>query len=145
MDKKIYDRRIEVLSEKEESLLKEYGWYVHYFFETPEGELNGLANIHTHGLKENFNHPDLQIVLPLAPETAHPVLTSIVNQIKGGEKFVAKERYSNVLQGMDVCFASYTENNRSVLRLMIPDPKGYLPDNQLCEDIYKRQLELLPE
>ena len=145
MHKKILDKRIQTMKEKEQRMMNEHGWIVHYVFETEEDSLNGLANIHTHGLAENFGHPDIQLVLPIAPETIHPVLHGIVHDIKNGKVFHANERSSEVLQGMDVYFAPYTEHDREVLRLMLPDPNGRLPFEEGCEEIYARQTENLPE
>lgn len=145
MHKKIMDKRIQVTRDHEKQLLKEHGWLIHYVFETEESSLNGLANIHTHGLAETFGHMDLQVVLPIAPETIHPVLHGIVHDIKNGKVFHPNERSSEVLQGMDVYFAPYTEHDRDVLRLILPDPNGRLPFEEDCDAFYKRQTEELPE
>lgn len=136
---------IQAIQERERELLQEHGWIVHYVFETEESSLNGLANIHTHGLAENFGHPDIQVVLPISPETIHPVLHGLVHDIKEGKVFPANERSSEVLQGMDVFFAPYMENDREVLRMYLPDPNGLLPFEEDCEEIYARQTEQLPE
>lgn len=145
MHEKIMKKRIETVREREQQLLSEHGWIVHYVFESADASLNGLANIHTHGVAENFGHPDIQIVLPIAPETIHPVLLGLVQSLKEGKVFEANKRSSEVLRGMDVYFAPYTEGDREVLRLMLPDPKGRLPFEEDCEELYKRQLEELPD
>jgi hypothetical protein len=128
---------------QEQEMLEEYGWFVHYVFETDKNELKGLANIHTHGILENFNHLDVQIVLPLSPEVAHPVLVEVVEKIKNGTTFKDNEVSSEVLYDMDVYFLKFNEGNREVLRVMLPDPKGSLPNERECDEMYKRQLEII--
>lgn len=78
MHEKFMRKRIEVLSEKEKQMIEEHGWVFHYVYETKGGELNGLANIHTHGIEENFQHKDIQVVLPIMAQTIHSILAGIV-------------------------------------------------------------------
>lgn len=131
--------------EEQEEMLEKHGWVVHFVFESYEGELNGMANIHTHGLKENFDHYDLQIVLPVKPELAHSVLSGIAEAIKEGRTFKPEVLTKGVLRNFDVIFRVYEEAEREVLRLFLPDPNGKLPFEEDCEEIYKRQMEKIPE
>lgn len=140
MHEKFLHKRVQLMKQNEQRMLTEHGWYVHYVFETDKNEFGGLANIHTHGLKENFNHPDIQVVMPIASETVHPVLVGLVEDIKRGETFKENERSSKVLRGMDVYFAPFKENGRDVLRLILPDPQGRLPLDDGCDEIYKQQM-----
>jgi len=144
MDKRIEQRRMKVLQNEQQEMIKEHGWFMHYVFEH-HGELNGLANIHTHGLKENFNHPDIQVVLPLPPEVIHGVFSGIVEDVKNGRAFKPDVATKEVLQGYDVYFKEYTENGRKVLRLILPDPQGKFPFDEDCLDDYKSQFDVLPE
>lgn len=144
MHEKFLERRIQVVTERERELLENPGWFVHYVFETDAGELNGMANYHTHGLSKNFNHPDIQITLPIDPNVVHPVLNGMVRDIKNGKVFHENERSSEVLRGMDVYFKAYREGRRWVLRMLLPDPNGKLPFEEGCEEIYTKQLEELP-
>jgi hypothetical protein len=52
---------LDVVLQKEQALMKKYGWLVH-FVPGSEGVPFGM-NIHTHGLLESFGHLDLQICL----------------------------------------------------------------------------------
>ena len=40
--------------------MERFGWYVHYVTDAPSG-----ADVHTHGLRESFDHPDLQLLVRL--------------------------------------------------------------------------------
>lgn len=142
MHEKIFKRRVQNMVSKEQEMLEEHGWLVHFVFES-NGELNGLANCHTHGLLENFGHKDLQIVLPISPENAHPLLSGIVSQIKEGRVFEPDIATSKVISNFDVFFKEFEENERTVLRLILPDPNGKYPSDEDCEDPYNRQFEIL--
>lgn len=78
-----------------------------FCFETELNEFNGLRNIHTHGLKENFNHSDFQVVIPVDPQTIHPILIMMVQQVKEGKVFETDKKDSQVLQGFDVIFKEF--------------------------------------
>lgn len=104
-----------VIQRQDEMMVKHW-WYVHLV----------VGNVHTHGLQESFGHPDIQVVLPIAPETIHSVIAGIVERIKGGEKFFPSRRYDKVIMDYDVVFGKAREGGREVLRLILPDPVGCL-------------------
>ena len=53
----------EALDILEKELLKKYGWFPHKVTEYDPQSPTGF-NMHTHGILENFDHPDFQIVVP---------------------------------------------------------------------------------
>lgn len=128
----------------DETTLREHGWLIHYLSGS-DGEYGGLANIHTHGLQENFHHPDFQVVMPIPPEVIHPILTLLAEEVKGGRVFEPYVRQERVLKGMDVIFLPYRESGREVLRLVLPDPTGKLPEDEGCDPAYAMQIQALPE
>ena len=71
-DPDLFDEDLEEdTDEWEENMLQEYGWYMHSILAE---DIDGIhANYHTHGLRDNFNHQDLQIALNMDPEVAHSV------------------------------------------------------------------------
>ena len=71
-DPNLFDEDLEEdADEWEENMLQEYGWYMHSILAE---DIDGIhANYHTHGLRDNFNHQDLQIALNMDPEAAHSV------------------------------------------------------------------------
>ena len=122
-------------------LIEKYGWAAHYVLL----DANHI-NYHTHGLVENFNHCDLQIVLPISMEAAHGVVSKMIDDIKNGLKFYEGIKYTGYIkQGYDVKFMSFTECERPVLRVLFPDSKGYIPDQNECEEGFKYQLDVLED
>lgn len=101
---------------EEEQILK-YGWLVHFVFDKD-------VNFHTHGLKENFDHPDLQITVPLKKEIAHNILFSIIELIKEGKSFKDGDLLSNIIKNFDVKFINAIESERKVLRVVFPNKDG---------------------
>ncbi len=123
----------------EQEMMKTHGWYVHYI----SGK-NGYANIHTHGLRETFNHPDLQIVMLLKPNIAQGIFTAMIDEIQMGQQFQEGKLYDQVLVGYPVMVKAYEEMGRMVLRVLLPDGNGYLPGHPKCDPIFQGQLRRFP-
>lgn len=96
--------------------MDKFGFYVHLV----------EFNMHTHGLENTFNHPDLQIVLPLHPLMAHQLIHDVVGLIRKGTAIQPGVRYSKIIKNLDVTFIEATETGRKVLRMILPDTKGNL-------------------
>jgi len=128
----------------EQEAINEYGFYAHYVYET-EGnrEFNGLANLHTHGLKESFNHMDLQLVIPINMQTASGLFHTVAKNIKKGKTYQAGKLYDDVIRNYFVKFENFTDKGRPVLRMILPDEKGFFPGDRECSGIYRRQTEVL--
>lgn len=144
MDERMAKRRLEVMHDDQIEMMKKHGWIVHFVFETRDCEFDGMANIHTHGMAQNFNHPDLQIVLPIDPQTAHMLLIEIVEQVKQGRVFEANQRYGKIIKDFDILFIEAKEGERTVLRVILPDSQGKFPFDEDCEDVYDKQMNPLP-
>lgn len=128
-----YDR-IEQAIQTRQEMMDKHGWIVDCVFDSVDSkcQTGTGADIHTHGLVENMNHKDLQIVLPIQAEKAHGVLCTIVKLIKEGKKFEAGKCYSGILQNnLKVRFVEATEHDRTVLRVILPDQNGKLHHNTL--------------
>jgi hypothetical protein len=139
--RRILMNNLKRLIDEQKEMLKKHGWIIYYVVETEEKELNGLVNIHTYGLLENFNHLDLQIVIPVPPEFARKIFFELVERIKEGTKFTSGERNSTILRNLDVMFIEVESDGRRFLRLLLPDPNGKLPQDEGCATPYNRQLE----
>jgi len=126
-DPEAYDKKINEIIEK-------VGWYVHYVFD--DDSTPNEVNIHTHGLVEKYNHPDIQICFALPQKVAHGVLWAAVNQIADGVVFTTRKRFEHVLTDYDVVFANAVENGRPVLRMILPDK-----NNNFNTDPYYSQWE----
>ena len=118
---------IESLKKKEEECLTRDGWFIHMIMNASDCPYD--FNMHTHGLEEKFNHPDLQMCAPIEPKIAYTFLESFIGQIKKGVKYeigvpiVEKEVFANDLS---VIFAWAEEGSRDVLRIIFADKNGNL-------------------
>lgn len=118
--------------EWENRCLVDNGFYVHLVGQDDTSPTNFQA--HTHGLDQFDDHLDFQIIIPLPPEIVHGVLTVLGERVKQGERFAAGELVEKVLQGgVKVKLVEATEDNRKVLRVVIPDPRGRVEPNEINE------------
>ena len=134
---------MDVLKAMEEKSLKNMGWYAHIILNDHNCPFN--YNIHTHGVRENFQHLDLQICFPLDPKNAHTILTNIINQIKSGKKYeIGKPIIDNYVlkDNYPFLFVKTKENSRDVFRIILCDEKKSLDRetmkyNEQWKNIYK--------
>jgi len=118
-------------------MLDEHGWYLHYV--PNDTQAPNDTNCHTHGLFENFGHPDLQICFPLHPDLAHQIIATIVSEIKKGARFEQDRTYLGILENeYPIRFIQAVECGRKVLRALIPDEQG-----GYGAPMYKEQLTML--
>ena len=122
-----------MIAEHDRHAIARYGWAAHYI-------VGGIVpSAHTHGLMERFEHPDLQVVLPAAPETLRRLLTPLALAVTKGRVFRAGQEAGGVFT-LPVRFIERREGRRMVLRALFPDPKGRWPDDVDVEPGYGRQL-----
>lgn len=123
----------------EREMMAKVGWYAHFVTgedpQTPTG-----FNAHTHGFTETWGQPDVQIVMPMPPETAHGVMISIANLLKAGVRLEPGREYDEILHDYKVMFAWAVESGRRVLRAILPDKEGNLERGNIAEP-YARQWE----
>lgn len=123
---------IEFAQKDEAEKMAKYGWIVHF--------TTDQSDIHTHGLVEKYNHPDLQIAFPLPPQIAHQLLHNTVKRIEKGEKFEIGEDYSEIAgQGYKVRFVQAIESDRVVLRMIIPPANGELDRHKMNSELFEKQ------
>jgi hypothetical protein len=133
--------RMEQMHKHFEDLIKQYGWASHY---VPLDEYH--INYHTHGLFKNYGHYNLQITLPLDMESAHGVVGRIIKDIKIGKKFEEDIEYLGYLkEGYPIKFKMFMECDRPVLRVILCDQNKLMPEDENCDEYYKRQLDVLEE
>ena len=126
------------IEEREKEWLREYGFYIHYVIPMEESD-SELINCHTHGLKESFGHEELQVVLPINQRIVSGVIHSAVNLIRKGKKFSDGDRIGCVLEGYDVLIKRVLEDDRVVMRLILPDAVGKFPGDEGCGEYYRDQ------
>lgn len=123
----------------EVEMLEEYGWYMDI---VPAEEYDDVhANYHTHGVQDNFNHMDFQIVLDMDSEIAHQIFVELIIDVSNGKSFIEGKEYPDIIEGFNVAFKQYKEMERDVLRVLLPDRNGTLPTEGICEEYYKIQLD----
>lgn len=123
----------------EKQMLEEYCWYMDAIFAEEYDDIH--ANYHTHGVQENFNHMDFQIVLNMDPEIANDIFLTLIDEINSGTRFEEGNEYSDIIEGFKVTFKLYKEMGRDVLRVLLPDENGVLPTEENCDQYYKSQLD----
>ena len=107
-------------------------------------------NLHTHGLRENYSHPDFQIVVPLPDKVGHALLVTLAERVKAGERFEAGQKVADVIEGggrlegqeLLVKMVEATECGRPVLRVILPDPRGKLELGEINEQYAKQYADL---
>ena len=112
-------------------------WIIHAVMDSPGP--GGIVNSHTHGM-EQYGHLDFQLVLPLVPKQISFILNSICLEVQNGKRFSPG---SYRVEGFtcDFRFELHKETGRDVLRLIIPDPKFRFPEDPMCEEPYKYQIQ----
>lgn len=113
---------LEAMHARHDALMKKYGWMVH--FVTPDDDYPFNINIHTHGFPEKFNHPDIQICVPIRPDTAQGILHNIAKMLEKGKVFKVNKKYKNIIESFSVLICPAKENSREVLRIVFPDKQG---------------------
>ncbi|MGP8215550.1 MAG: DUF4262 domain-containing protein [Bacteroidia bacterium] len=108
---------------KQNELMKKYGWLMHFVIRDEQCPFG--INIHTHGFPEKFNHPDMQICAPISPGAAQGIMNNIVRRLQKQEVFKANKKYKNIIEGFPVLIRSAREDDREVLRIVLPDRHGH--------------------
>ena len=105
------------LEQKQKELIEKYGFVIHNVFPSSEYEI--LWSHHTHGLKENFNHTDLEIVLPIDPQIVGSVFHGMVDLIKDGESFENKLTSDKVIKNYSVQLVKVSDGQRDLIRVVL--------------------------
>lgn len=126
---------IEAVRTWERECMEKHGWYAHFLYE--QGEM------HTHGISKTFDHPDLEIKLPLDPKVGHSLFHNAVDLIKSGLRFEDGVLCNRIISNFNVKFVAAIENDRPVLRIILPDPQGELDEDKM-EEAYASQYSDLP-
>lgn len=113
---------IEAARARDREGMEKYGWTAHIVVDDPE--LPFEFNYHTHGFTETFGCPDMQIVFPMPPESAHGIMHTIVGIMRKGHRFKLGEISDKILRDHNVTFARAEECDREVYRVILPDPSG---------------------
>lgn len=133
-DVEAFERLRKIEAEK----IAEYGWLIHVVSDTTAAM---KVNIHTHGIAENFGHPDLQILVPMSNNQIHSFFNEIVNRIKAGDRFSDGDEIPDMEK---IRAVAATESGRTVIRFIFPDENGSV-DPSTMEYPYNMQYADLVE
>jgi hypothetical protein len=118
----------------EMEMLASYGWYTHM---VEDYTIKTGTNFHTHGFDLSWDHLDIQIVVP-NQQICHAVAALLAQKIKEGKKFKPNKKYPGVLGKHPIKFMKTKEDDRQVLRCILPDPDGQI-DEYLMSDPFNQQ------
>lgn len=122
------EEMVEVNKAAEQAGLEKHGWYTHI-----HRELNsdGLVNFHTHGLiSKNGKCLDLQIVYPMNHVLANLIFWEFADLLDLGEELKSGQILYIRQFDMTVMLANAIEGGRVVHRIIIPDERGWLQQDQ---------------
>ncbi len=120
------------LVEREAQNMEEDGWYAHYVTDDPVPPFG--VNAHTHGFEETFSHPDVQICFPLDTKVIHSIFWRITDFLKEGNRLESGKSYPGLIGNeMEVAFLWATEDDRNVLRAILPDSSGCIDREDMKE------------
>jgi len=131
------DNGMEAVNKWQDECMKRDGFYMH-FVPLP----HGYVNAHTHGFKETWGHPDLQVVIPLPQQVMSSIFWNFANRVKKGEAFKAGDLVDKIISGHPVKLIDAKEEGRPILRVLLPDPKWRYPGDTGCTEIYEAQTTL---
>lgn len=123
----------EDVNEKVRSDIEQYGWSV------VASEMHGTLYMHTLGLQESFEHPELEVV-GLPEELAETFLNELARWVKGGVKFEERETITELVENFEFVFVTnpfdpYGEPcTNGNLRLIWPDAQKRYPWDIDCEE-----------
>lgn len=133
--------RLAAIQRQQEEHMRRYGWYAHHVFDYYQETIYGCAflNAHTHGLTESWQHPELQVVLPLPSETVQAILSNAVALIREGTVLQDGMHVEKVIQGYPVLVRQVEVDGEVHMRLILPDPAGRFPGDPGCDPEYALQ------
>ena len=105
-------------------------------------EKGGLIDCYSHGIEENLNHLDLQLVLPISMDHASAIINAIGLLIQEGRVFEPDVTYTDVLaKDVPMKFVQVKDNlnNRQLLRIVLPDENFKFPEDKGCMALYNLQ------
>lgn len=127
MHPKIMARRIEAFTKKQQKMIRNHGYVIH---------MVARESTHTHGLLENFGHPEIECVLPMDPNILGHLLKDLGERVKAGVCLQDGQQLNDLIQHLPVKLVASPNG----LRLILPDPEGKLEKEEMHPD-YAAQYE----
>ena len=119
-------------------------WQIHlpddsYNYERRTSFKPYLCNAHTHGMSR-YGHPDFQVVLRISDSEIRRILNILCLAVQKGITFEDGEYIGGIYDDCPVRLQSFSEGNRQVLRVIIPDGNNTFPEGAYCHRPYSYQL-----
>ena len=136
----------------EQANMQNHGWIIHFVAQGDESSPTGF-NAHTHGLQQNYDHADFQVVIPLPQQVVHTIMITLADRVKAAERFQAGQTVADVIEGggrltgqeLLVKLVDATEGGRPVLRVILPDPNGKLDLGEINAQYARQYADLAHE
>lgn len=136
-----------ILRERIESLLREregfeltatHDYVVHYVGDCYEH----LPSIHTHGFRELYNQPNIEITISLTLHVAEGIFDLINKMYSDGKTIEPYKYYRDIIKNYSVMFVEAMDitTGEKTLRLLLPDVNGRMPYDPDVSKVYKYQL-----
>lgn len=127
--------------EWEDERLKNPGWFIHAI--QGDSEYPFDCNFHTHGLQQNYEHLDLQIICPVDHRMIATVFTTLAGRIKDGEVFESGQIVDDVLGPIPFKLEKVSEDDREVLRIIFPDKEGNVESWSIQKPFNKQYFDII--
>ena len=130
------EKGIDALLKWQDECIQKYGFYMHA---VKHGQ---YVNYHTHGFVDSWQHPDMQMVIPVDAEFAKALFWDFAREIKAGKKYQVGDILDGFIEDHNIRLTEAKECGRAVLRVIFPDQNGKFPGDPDCDAKYERQLTL---
>jgi len=107
------------------------GWVAHGITDQPL--------VHTHSLAEHFDYSDLEMRLSVDPSTRYQCLATVAEAVTAGQRLIAGTQ-NTTLFSCPIRLIERKECDRTVLRVVFPDPQGRFPEDPGCPAKWTSQL-----
>lgn len=123
-------------------------WIIHYVADGVPCDCCGkvennflplMCNSHTHGMSK-YGHLDFQIVLRYPMEEIGRILNTFGLRVQAGEQFKDGDLVEGIYLDCPVRLSEFTECDRKVLRVVIPDRENRFPEDDGCTEPHVFQM-----
>lgn len=129
---------MEKMKEWQDEMMSKHGFYIHFV----DGEEQGYINAHTHGFRESWDHSDFQLVINIDRKVVSDIFWNFANRVKKGEIFSSGMMVDEVIANYPVRLDTMRENDRDVLRIILPDADGRYPGDHDTSPFFERQVHV---
>lgn len=104
-----------------------------------KGFVPHACNFHTHGMAK-YGHLDFQMVLEYPHKEICRILNTLGLRVQAGNRYKSGDLVYGIYEDCAVLLTEFEEDNRTVLRVIIPDRLNRFPGEDGCEYPYTVQL-----